>query len=295
MATATPVDLSKMVDRRPPGEEKLALAQHVKRALAAIPPAAWQAFIEDLKKPTPAPVPVAVTPPPPPAPREAPELNDPLHLAERLLQMCHKMTAEQRRQVMEKLGAAGFVAEVPVGDIPADVIDEVKKRVGLTSADHLDILRLMELFTVYHDVICSIQPVMRETWKAVAQGSRAGLQSGPQLKRLASRFVAGDETANGEQLEQELQLVRKVAAGLIAAIGHVGRNFANGRLSLLSPGQIQQLVLAEGGRSLFGGMDAKCWTKYCELAAQMDAATVEREIMSAIGDYAAQVVEGPAR
>ena len=84
---------------------------------------------------------------------------------------------------------------------------------------------------------------------------------------------------------------RQLTAGLLGAIGPVGKTIARKHAQRFSPDNIREHVRREGGGFL-KVLEIKCWNRYELLAKDLNADQVEHEIREAITGYAEALITG---
>jgi hypothetical protein len=93
---------------------------------------------------------------------------------------------------------------------------------------------------------------------------------------------------------QQLEKTRQLIAGLLAALGPAGKNYARRYLTRYSPEAVRDLVKLEGA-SIFGNADARYWKKYTELAQEISEASIQTDIQDAVAKYAEDLMRGTSR
>jgi len=92
-------------------------------------------------------------------------------------------------------------------------------------------------------------------------------------------------------------LLLQFATAIMTAASRAGEEVARRYWRRLSPEALRALVDMEQSRlrdSLLS-KDVRCWRKYCELTGELGAEHIEKEIESAMADYAEAFVKGLER
>jgi hypothetical protein len=142
------------------------------------------------------------------------------------------------------------------------------------------------------DFASSLDAVGWSAWRAVAPNSN--IKRGEPIRASLSRFARG-EAGSEAAAARDVELLRQLAAALIAGIGQAGRQFAQRQAERLAPAQIESAAKMASSRGLADLMlshEAKCWRKYVELASGSDAAAVERELLGAVAAFAESLLKG---
>ena len=110
------------------------------------------------------------------------------------------------------------------------------------------------------------------------------------LKKLCAAYLGADSTIPRGQVAYDLERSRALTAALIASIGQVGQEFAKRYRAKFAPLEIEKQAAGRGG-GLLAGKDAKCWRAYRDLAAEMDEAKIEAEVLRGLTDYAESLLK----
>lgn len=275
-----------------PENRQAYLFEEIDRALRAVPPSRKKAHLEALaaRFPTWTTNPTGEKEAAPAAAEESPEI-----LFNRFLQTLPRLTPEQKLQFQAKLHAAGWT-EAPVGALPDDVHTELLQRLRLKPDQSIDIARLGRLSSALTELFITVDQFVWTVWKTIAPKStlRRDASLGD-LRQAFSRYLSGEQEITAAQITQQLDRTRQLTAGLLAAIGPSGRNYARRHMARYAPEAIRDAVRTEGGSSLFSSVEAKCWKKYTDLAGELNEAAIESEIQDAIVKYADELMKGTQR
>jgi hypothetical protein len=142
------------------------------------------------------------------------------------------------------------------------------------------------------DFASSLDAVGWSAWRAVAPNS--SIKRGEPIRQSLARLARNEPDA-AATAARDVELLRQLAAALIAGIGQAGRQFAQRQAERLAPAQIESAAKMASSRGLADLMishEAKCWRKYVELASGSDAAAVERELLGAVASFAESLLKG---
>lgn len=149
-----------------------------------------------------------------------------------------------------------------------------------------------QLAALLVDFASSLDAVGWSAWRAVAPAS--SIKRTEPIRQSLARAARGEPGA-ADAAARDVELLRQLAAALIAGIGQAGRQFAQRQAERLAPAQIESAAKMASSRGLADLMishEAKCWRKYVELASGSDAAAVERELLSAVAAFAESLLKG---
>lgn len=269
------------------------LAEELDRALAARTPEQRKAFLEGLlaRFPTwdrPGADLDAAAHPAGRSPTDERELADPSFLVSRLVELAPEFSDEQRRLLVRRLTQADLLPESDGPALDKASAAKLLSKLQLAVDDRIDSRRMLSLVSVLMEFALSLDQVVWRTWQEVAP--RADIRRKTQLRQQMGRYVTGDQKVSGKDVAQNLDALRQLVAGMIAAIGQVGQQFASKYASHISPEEIESLVRME--KRWHEGPAAACWRKYKELAGGMDPTSIERDIKQVIADYTASLIKG---
>lgn len=212
------------------------------------------------------------------------------------LELAPKMSGEQREDMKQKLAALGFIV-TSNKPIEGDALTDVQAKLKLGPDDPIDPQRLGKLFAALADVMLTLDQLAWNLWRSAAPKStiRRDTSQGD-LRMLMRRSIEGDAEASAAQVQKQLEATRQLIAGLLAGLGPAGKNFSKRYQQRYTPDAIRETVKAEGGGGgLFGNIEAKCWKKYTELAAEITEATIESDVQEAVVKYAEDLIRGSNR
>lgn len=281
----------------PPQVRREQLAEEIERAMKPLVPEQRREFLAALTERFPswdmhvslptAPTPAA--PAPAQSATDARELKDPSFLVGRLIESSKNLNDQQKQALSEQLKAAGFVLEGK-GGWPEAAAQAVAAELAPGEKLTLDPVRTLELLAIVAGVARSLDQLAWNTWKTMAP--RSQIRRTVELHKTMARFVAGDQDVPRGQVKQDAEKLRQLIAALISAVGKAGGPFAQKLIQRFDPAEIEALV-GKGG--FMTSPDAKCWAKYKELAASMDAVSIENELLAAIVNWAEPLIKGIGR
>jgi hypothetical protein len=152
-------------------------------------------------------------------------------------------------------------------------------------------VRTLELAAELADFGSRLDQLAWNTWRTINPRSRVR-RPGELLKTMA-RFVQGDQDVGRGQVKQDIEALRRLIAALISSVNQAGRQFAQKHVEKYAPTEIE--ASARPGKKMLEAIEVACWRKYIELAGQMDAASIEGELLLAIASYAEPLIIGTGR
>jgi len=158
--------------------------------------------------------------------------------------------------------------------------------------EHLNPVYAAQVAALLVDFAASLDAVVWSAWRAVAPVSN--IKRAEPIRQSLARTARGEPGA-GATGARDVELLRQLAAALIAGIGQAGRQFAQRHAERFSPAQIEASTKMSSGRGLADLMvshEARCWRKYVEVSAGNDAAAIERELLSAVAAFAESLLRG---
>lgn len=130
-------------------------------------------------------------------------------------------------------------------------------------------------------------------WKDLAPGS--ALKRPASFKADLAKFLAGDPSISREQVREQLERLRRVLAGLTSAAPRAGEIFASRQVQRIGA-QSVEAAAARGALPLVGDRkETACWRKYQELAKDLEADALARELLMLWGETADKIITGGER
>ncbi|MGE3109742.1 MAG: hypothetical protein AB7G11_12040 [Phycisphaerales bacterium] len=270
------------------------LAEEIERAMKPLVPEQRREFLKELAQRFPSwdmhvSLPSAGPAAPVASKTDDRELKDPSFLVGRLIEASKALSDEQKQALAEKLKAAGFVLEGK-GGWPEQAAQAVAAELSPGEKLSLDPIRTLELLAILAGIARSLDQLAWNTWKTMAP--RSQIRRGVELQKTMARFVAGDQDVPRGQVKTDVEKLRQLTAALISAVGKAGGPFAQKLVQRFDPSEIEAAV-GKGG--FMSNTDAKCWAKYKEFAASMDAVSIENELLAAIVNWAEPLIKGIGR
>ena len=219
----------------------------------------------------------------------------PDEIVKAFLQLVPQLSAEQREGVKQKLAALGMIISTS-NPLEGEALAEVQARLKLGRDDPVDPQRLGKLFAAFAEAMLTLDQLAWNVWRSAAPKSsiRRDTAQGD-LRMLTRRSLSGDAEASAAQVQKQLEATRQLVAGLLAGLGPAGRNFARRYQQRYAPDAVRETVRAEGGGGVFANLEARCWKKYTDLAAELTDATIENDVQEAVVKYAEDLIRGTNR
>ena len=266
--------------------------EQIERSLQPVAPSKKRAHLEALSArfPTWSSNPTGEAAPAPAADGDTPEIA-----FSRFLKTIPSLKPDQKLQFQAKLRAAGWT-DAPVGALPDDVHADLLQKLKLPADQTIDVARLGRLSAALIELFITLDQLAWSIWKNLAPKSslRRDASLGD-LRAALARYLAGEPEITAAQITQQLDRSRQLTAGILAAIGPSGRNYARRHMARYSAEAVRDAVRTESGGSLFSSAETKCWKKYSELAAELNEDAIEAEIQEAIVKYAEELMLGSKR
>lgn len=126
-------------------------------------------------------------------------------------------------------------------------------------------------------------------WKNIAPDSRIRRETktSPSMPNVLRTFLGGGSEVTEEEVIQCFEKTRQLAAGLLGALGPVGRNYGTKATARFNPDAVREIVTKEGGKG-----ETQYWKKYEELFQDLNEENIEQEIHQAIVRYAEDLLRG---
>lgn len=168
--------------------------------------------------------------------------------------------------------------------------ERLRRRLGLVQGKTITPLQAAELFAQLLDTLLTLEQLVWNMWKALAPEST--IRKDPQtndLRMLAGAYIKGEANASLDKVAGALDMSRQLIAGLLGAIGPIGRTYGRYSANRFSPEEIKKLVKMES-QKFFVNQKARYWDKYTELASDLSEDTIEVGIHKAIVKYAEDLI-----
>jgi hypothetical protein len=205
-----------------------------------------------------------------------------------------KFSPEQRETIKKRLADAGFV-RVSGDSLDSSTTTDITEKLKIPPTDTIDSARLAKLYASLADFAIMTDQLAWNVWKGLAPKStirRDG--SAGDMRAALRRSTTGDPEVSAAQITAQLERLRQLIAGLIAAIGPAGKNFTRRFQSRYSSEAIRDMVKLEGA-SVFGNADARNWKKYTDLSQEITEDTIQTDLMDAVVKNAEELMKGQNR
>ncbi len=228
---------------------------------------------------------VAPAPSPTAAPA-APETFDALFA--RFLKAAGDLPEAKRQEATKKLMEAALLpagAPPPAPDAPEDLA----QLLGLPAGQSVRLANVVRLCAALLDVFQRLDQTALGTMREVAP--RSQLLRRPQDFRTAVlRYLSGED----DSIDAQVRMVSGLVGALLAAILGGGRDFGRHYVERLSPSAIEDVVMGEGGSSIFGkSKKERCWDKYVLLAREFETPDlVDRRVRDCVAAFVEKKVLG---
>ena len=217
--------------------------------------------------------------------------DDPAVLAERLLNLVRTSAPEESAAILKQIQDSGLLPGTHGGSL--EVPEELRKRMEKLAPDKpLDLGRALRLLDILIEVTGNLDQLVWQVWKNIAVKSVIQHETGAysDFRKTLAPYLSGDSEVSTDQMKQIVNKTRKLASGLMAAMGTVGEISAHKYLDRLSPDAIRKIAEADSG--VFESLEKKCWRKYAGIFESLNRAAIEREVLDAIRKYTEKLVLG---
>ena len=288
-----------------PGTRQESIKEEIERVLEEVSPEKRLLYLNALAEEFPEWKGASAQPlPPPTAPPSAEEKAplSPQDLVKELAAQAPKLSEAVRLQCAKTLYEAGFklaqakmakVAKVAKGDERASekMPEELRRRLRLPLGKEINTRAAVKMATHLLGVMLTLDQLGWNMWKTMAPRSRIrrAISDKGDLRNLAGHYLTGDPNVSLAEVAEPLEQTRQLIAGLMGAIGPVGRNYSRRNAAKYSPPSIQDLVRMEPGK-IWDSLDVKCWRKYKELAKDLTEESIEKQLHEAIVQFAEELM-----
>jgi hypothetical protein len=162
----------------------------------------------------------------------------------------------------------------------------------LAPGKSLELGRALRLLDILIEVTGNLDQLVWQVWKNIAVKSVIQHETGAysDFRKTLAPYLSGDSEVSTDQMKQIVNKTRKLASGLLAAMGTVGEISGHKYLDRLSPDAIRKIAEADSG--VFESLEKKCWRKYTGIFESLNRAAIEREVLDAIRKYTEKLVLG---
>ncbi|MBN1508274.1 MAG: hypothetical protein JW955_15610 [Sedimentisphaerales bacterium] len=273
-------------------QQKQYLCEELEQLLKGIPFGERKAFLEGLLERFPARLPQVcdrAEATVPPAPSRWLATDQPMQLVDALTEVLPSLPDGERQAILDRLqGIVGAPAQTP--QVPTKSLAGMRATLQLASDAEIHWERFGDLANLLAEFVLKTELLAATIWGKIA--AKSSLRPPKQTRKLAGRFL-NEETGNPEELTKELQVLLQFVTAIMTAASQAGEVVAFRYAKQFSPDHIHDLVDNEETlRNRFVSTDVRCWRKYCELAGDLDAEHIEKEIESAMARQAEAFVKG---
>ena len=221
--------------------------------------------------------------------------SSPEALVEQLLAMAPALSRGTLLQLGARLQQAGFMEVVQAGPASAEAPEVFVQKMGLDPNSGVDLQRLYKFTQAVADFAVNMDKIAWNIWRAIAPKSkvRKDTSIAGDFRKISAGYLSGDSEVSIVQINQIVDKLRQLMAGILTGIGPGGRSFAKQHLAQFSPEAIKSIASLESG--MFVGVDQKCWRKYVELSAELSEDAVESKFHEAVARYAEDLIRGTAK
>lgn len=221
------------------------------------------------------------------------QLKDPEFLIDHLKALFLTWSSAEQDSFVRGLGEAGILPPVAsAAGAPPDLMQAVIAALEMKEETDVRPDRVASLMALLPGFLLKLEPLVWHTWRTLTPRSR--IRPAETLKRTAGRFVCADADVPEQTVLREIQVLQRLIAALIAAIGNVGKQFGKQYLARFKPAEIAALVQMEQG-SVFVSREVRCWRKYSELAETLTEDNIDQELRKLIVDQVESLMKGVNR
>jgi hypothetical protein len=214
---------------------------------------------------------------------------------ELLAQMVKIAPLLPRRKLQDfglQLQQAGYLElqTTALADAPPE---ELLKRFPIDPLARVDLQRLYRLTAALADFFLSLDQLGWNLWKAMSPRTqiRRDATFNGDLRQAGARYLAGDTEVSIGQINQIIERLRQLTAGLMGAIGPAARSFSQRHLARFGPDAIKDLATVEGG-GMFSNAEQRNWRKYVQVSKDLSEDSIESEMVDCVARYAEGLMRG---
>ena len=215
-------------------------------------------------------------------------------IVDELVTRTSSLSADERQDLVSRLEGSGLIAPQQTSSSYEELPEKLAKRLALPAGEKIDSRHAVLVLSKLIGIILDLDQLVWAVWKALSPRSQIRRESqaeGSEVVRKLGRYLTGDTEVPLADVVQPLERSRKLTAGLLGAIGPVGRTFARKFAQRFSPDDIRKDVRREGG-GLLKALETKCWNRYELLAKDLTEDQVERDVRETITKYAESLITG---
>ncbi len=220
-------------------------------------------------------------------------VDRPMQLVDALIEGLPSLPQDRRNAVLGRLRELVAGPQQPMETATESALD-IRPTLQLPADTEIHRERFGDLANLLAEFVVKTEQLIGAVWGKIA--AKSSLRPPKQARKLAGRFLS-DADGDSQELIKDLQLLLQFSTAIITAASRAGEEVARRHWRRLSPEAIRALVDMEQNRlrDSLVSKDVRCWRKYCELTAELGAEYIEKEMESAMADYAEAFVRGLER
>ena len=224
-------------------------------------------------------------------PASAPE--EPVQCAKTLAERFPSLPPGQQKTILDILRQVA--PDTPeITNAPGESIANLRSTLRLSANVGIHEERLGTLANHLIEVFVKLEQLTATVWTKMS--SKSALRPPRHIEQTAGRFLSENKQEAGE-LVKELRLLLGFITAIMTAASKAGDTVGGKYARRFSPEAIRTLVEMEQSRlrDSLSSKEFRCWRKYCELAEELSAEHLAREMESAVADYVEAFVKGLER
>lgn len=166
---------------------------------------------------------------------------------------------------------------------------EAARRLSMAAGEDLNPEQVELLLNRALLFVTMIDQLVWGVWKNIAPGSKIKRETktSPSLSNVIRTYLSEPDKLEESEVIEALEKTRQLAAGLLGALGPVGRNYGTRAAARFNPDAIREIVTKEGAKG-----EVQYWKKYEELFQDLREDAIEQEIHGVIVRYAEDLLRG---
>jgi hypothetical protein len=215
-----------------------------------------------------------------------PEPETPEQRLENFFLMATKLAGQDRQNLIQRLQEAGLGVVTRDSEVQ-EISEDSRQKLGLAPGQSFDLARVVDLAALLVEEICALDKTGLKSMRELSARSKL-LKRSENFRGPVSRFLTGQQ----ESVEPQLQEIRGLLGGLLAALQGGGKDFGREFVAHLSPYAIEDVVEAEGASHFLGpNKKERCWDKYRDLAgAYATFDQIDRRIKDCLGAFVERLI-----
>ena len=146
---------------------------------------------------------------------------------------------------------------------------------------------MWQAFTIAVDN--AVRTIWREIAKHASEEQAARAPAPAAISATAASFVRGDARVDREEVERQLDLLRRLISSILMGLADASKQRAQEHVRIFGPDQIKNSVRAAKHKNL----EAECWRQYETLVKSHHAADIQAVfagIQNRLADYVIQTL-----